>query len=116
MYTFENPDPMSPVARVVPFDIGEADPNERRSRAVLAYRALAVGAVMQLVDSQDPIDLYSALHAVAPGDFSWLYLEHGPGSWTVKVQKLGRIYSAGECCGVCGGGKPKSTNPTRSNP
>ena len=64
----------------------------------------------------DPKDLYSALHAIAPGDFSWLYVERGPGVWRVAVRKLSRIYSAGECCGVCGGDHPITMNPIRSNP
>lgn len=70
-----------------------------------AYRELAVGGVLHLLDARDPIDLYRALHAIAPADFSWLYRSRGSDEWCVSVQKLGRIYSAGECCGVCGGGK-----------
>ena len=108
-------DAMSPLSQVTRVDVRGFDQSARRSMAVLAYRRLPVGESMELVDGHNPVDLYSALHGLAPGDFSWLYLTRGPAVWTVAVQKLGRLYSAGECCGVCGGGTPQATNPTRSN-
>jgi uncharacterized protein (DUF2249 family) len=107
---------MSTLPRVSRVDIRDVDIGERRATAVMAYRRLDVGDAMEVLDGADPIDLYSALHAIAPGDFSWLYRERGPGVWCVNVRKLSRIYSAGECCGMCGGGHPKANNPTRSNP
>jgi uncharacterized protein (DUF2249 family) len=70
---------------------------------------------MELVDGQDPVDLYASLNTIAPGDFSWLYVQRGPDAWRVGVRKLSRIYSAGECCGACGGGNPHSVQ-NRSNP
>jgi uncharacterized protein (DUF2249 family) len=107
---------MNAIPRVARVDVRGVDTSERRSTALLAYRRLAVGETLEVLDGADPIDLYSALHAIAPGDFSWLYLERGPGVWCVAVRKLSRIYSAGECCGVCGGDHPITMNPIRSNP
>lgn len=86
-------------------DVRALAPEARHSTALAAYRALAVGGTLHLLDASDPIDLYRALHAIAPADFSWLYRSRGPDDWCVSVRKLGRIYSAGECCGVCGGGR-----------
>jgi uncharacterized protein (DUF2249 family) len=106
---------MTSVSQVSRVDVTGTGPDERRSTALLAYRRLSVGDAMELVDAKDPVDLYSALNAIASGDFSWLYLERGPGAWCVSVRKLSRIYSAGECCGVCGGGSPHSVQ-NRSNP
>jgi uncharacterized protein (DUF2249 family) len=106
---------MTPVSRTSRVDVRGIGLEERLGTAVLAYRRLAVGDTMELVDGKDPIDLYNSLHNVAPGDFSWLYLERGPGAWRVSVLKLSRIYSAGECCGVCGGGSAHSVQ-NRSNP
>jgi len=106
---------MTPVSSISRVDVRGTGVQERRSAALLAYRRLTVGDTMELVDGNDPIDVYSSLHNIAPGDFSWLYLERGPGAWRVSVRKLGRIYSAGECCGACGGGNTHSVQ-NRSNP
>lgn len=106
---------MTSVSQVSRVDVRGIGLDERRSTALLAYRRLSVGDTMELVDGADPVDLYGSLHTIAPGDFSWLYLEREPGAWRVSVRKLGRIYSAGECCGVCGGGSPLSVQ-NRSNP
>jgi uncharacterized protein (DUF2249 family) len=106
---------MTPASRTSRVDVRASGLDERRSTALLAYRRLTVGDTMELVADQDPVDLYSSLHDIAPGDFSWLYVERGPAAWRVSVRKLSRIYSAGECCGVCGGGSPHSVQ-NRSNP
>ena len=108
-------DTTAPIARMSRVDIRDLAADERRSTALLAYRKLVVGDTMEIVDGRDPADLYGTLQAIAPGDFSWLYIERGPAVWRVSVRKLSRIYSAGECCGVCGGGNP-SMNANRSNP
>ena len=97
---------MTSVSSISRVDVRGTALDERRSAALLAYRRLTVGDTMELVDGKDPVDLYSALNAIAASDFSWLYVERGPGAWRVRVRKLSRIYSAGECCGVCGGGSP----------
>ena len=107
---------MSPITRTSQVDVRGVALDERRSSVLLSYRRLAVGDTMELADVLDPVDLYSELNAIASGDFSWLYLERGPGVWRVSVRKLSRIYSAGECCGVCGGGKPIASIPSRSIP
>jgi uncharacterized protein (DUF2249 family) len=106
---------MTPVSQVSRVDVRGAGLDERSSTMLLAYRRLTVGDTMELVDGQDPVDLYSSLQTIAQGDFSWLYLERGPGAWRVSVRKLSRVYSAGECCGMCGGG---SAHPVQngSNP
>ena len=106
---------MTSVSQVSRVDVRAAGLDERRSTALSAYRRLSVGDTMELVDGKDPVDPYSSLHTIAPGDFSWLYLERAPGAWRVSVRKLSRIYSAGECCGVCGGGNTHSVQ-NRSNP
>jgi uncharacterized protein (DUF2249 family) len=103
------------IVRMSRVDVRDVDPDQRVGTTLLAYRRLGVGDTMEIIDGRDPTDLYGTLQALAPGDFSWLYLERGPLAWCVKVRKLSRIYSAGECCGVCGGGKPLM-NEDRSNP
>jgi uncharacterized protein (DUF2249 family) len=107
---------MTPLSRICRVDVRGTELADRRSNALLAYRRLLVGDQMEVVDGKDPTDLFSALQDLAPSDFSWLYQERGPDVWRVSVQKLGKIYSAGECCGVCGGASPSSANRVRSNP
>jgi uncharacterized protein (DUF2249 family) len=42
---------------------------------------------------------------VAPGAFSWTYLQFGPDSWQVRIHKLAPAHGGGGgCCGHCGGG------------
>jgi uncharacterized protein (DUF2249 family) len=78
-------------------------PSERCTTVSAAFKTLALGAVLEIVNDNDPKPLYRQLQADAPGNFSWVYLENGPDVWRVSITKLSRTYSAGECCGSCGG-------------
>jgi uncharacterized protein (DUF2249 family) len=98
-------------------DLREGDGDQRLPTALAAYRRLGVGAAMELIDGRDPTDLYSSLQSIAPGDFEWLYQRRGPQAWHVSVRKLSRLYSAGDCCGMCLDRQiPVQANPFRSIP
>jgi len=85
-------------------DVREIPPRERYAAVFAAFRALAFGDALEVVNDHDPKPLYHQFQAEAPGNFSWLSAQSGPDVWRVSIQKLGRSHAAGECCGVCGGG------------
>ncbi len=74
----------------------------RHAAIIAAFRALRPADALELVVDHDPKPLYRLFQVEASGNFSWVYAQRGPEIWRVRVQKLGRSYSAGECCGVCG--------------
>ncbi len=89
----------------------------RHAAILTAFRVLRPADALELVIDHDPKPLYRLFQAEAPGDFAWLYGQRGPEIWRVRVQKLGRSYSAGECCGVCGGQSDfRTTTPAGGNP
>lgn len=85
-------------------DVRDITSRERESSIFAAFRALDVGDAVAIVSDNDPKALYFAFQTQAPGNFSWLYVQNGPDVWRVNIHKLARSYSAGECCGACGGG------------
>jgi uncharacterized protein (DUF2249 family) len=89
----------------------------RHAAILAAFRALRPADALELVVDHDPTPLYRLFQVEAPGNFAWVYAQRGPEIWRVRVQKLGRSYSAGECCGVCGGQSDfHTTTPSRSTP
>ncbi|MGI8449146.1 MAG: DUF2249 domain-containing protein, partial [Streptosporangiaceae bacterium] len=50
-----------------------------------AYRALRTGAGFVLVNDHDPLPLRYQFEAQYPGQFTWDYLEAGPGAWRVRI-------------------------------
>jgi uncharacterized protein (DUF2249 family) len=86
-------------------DLRNLAPQDRHARAFAAFDALRLGDACELVNDHDPQSLYHQFRTRSPGNFAWHYLESGPDAWRVSVRKLGRAHGAGECCGVCGGGR-----------
>lgn len=82
-------------------DMREVAPRERHAAILEAFRFLALGDALEVVDDNDLKPLYHHFQAEAPGDFSWVCLAGGPPVWRVNIRKLGRAHGAGECCGVC---------------
>ena len=79
-------------------------PRERHATIFARFRALDVGAEMQIVNDHDPRPLYRQFQIESPGNFSWVYEQNGPELWRVAIRKLARAHGAGDCCGHCGGG------------
>jgi uncharacterized protein (DUF2249 family) len=86
-------------------DLRSLVPQDRHARVFAAFDALRLGDAFELVNDHDPLPLYHQFRGRSPGNFAWHYLESGPGTWRVSIRKLGRAHGAGECCGVCGGGR-----------
>jgi uncharacterized protein (DUF2249 family) len=101
MTTLFPPAPQRAVATRL--DLRGAAPSQRDAAAIAAFRALTLGASLDIVDDHDPQPLFLQFQREAPGNFSWLYREFGPDAWRVEVRKLSRSHGSGECCGACGG-------------
>jgi uncharacterized protein (DUF2249 family) len=86
-------------------DLRGLAPHERHPHVFAAFDALRLGDAFELVNDHDPQPLYHQMRTRAPGNFAWHTLQVGPDTWRVSIQKLGRAHGAGECCGVCGGGR-----------
>lgn len=86
-------------------DLRRLVPQDRPASAFAAFDALRLGDAFELVSDHDPQSLYHQFRARSPGNFAWHCLQNGPDIWRVGVRKLGRAHGAGECCGVCGGGR-----------
>ncbi|MCG3203183.1 MAG: hypothetical protein NFCOHLIN_03102 [Gammaproteobacteria bacterium] len=78
-------------------DVRTVAPPARHPLIFSTFDGLKAGETMELVNDHDPRPLYQQLLAERHGQFSWDYLEHGPGTWRVRIAKTGR-----ECCGHCG--------------
>jgi uncharacterized protein (DUF2249 family) len=85
-------------------DVRDIAPRERHPTLFSAFRALAVGDLLEIVNDHDPKPLHQQFQAEAPGSFSWDYLQSGPALWRVSIKKLTQSRAAGGCCGSCGGG------------
>ncbi|MEZ4411362.1 MAG: DUF2249 domain-containing protein [Gemmatimonadales bacterium] len=73
---------------LVTLDIRPVEPKDRFDRIMTAYEALAEGATLDLTVDHDPKCMYYALKATRGDDaFAFDYLENGPETWRVRVQK-----------------------------
>jgi uncharacterized protein (DUF2249 family) len=84
-------------------DVRRVVPRDRHPLIFSTFRALGVGEAMELVNDHDPKPLYFQFNAEAPGQFTWDYLERGPETWRVRIERLAMSHGAGQCCGHCGG-------------
>ncbi|WP_161602723.1 DUF2249 domain-containing protein [Thermomonospora catenispora] len=63
-----------------------AVPHARRhERIFAAFRALAPGAALVLVNDHDPAPLRHQFAERFPGEYTWEYLEEGPQEWRVRI-------------------------------
>lgn len=96
----------TPTAATTTVDVRLIDPRDRHSTVFDTFRALAVGASLDVLSDHDPRPLRYQLDRIAPGAFSWTYLQFGPDDWQVRIHKLAPAHGGGGggCCGHCGGG------------
>ena len=95
----------SPAAAVI--DVRSIPPRDRHPRIFATFRALELGAALDLVNDHDPAPLRAQFERQSPGQFGWNYLERGPAVWRVRITRLGAAPAGeGDCCGgcTCGGG------------
>jgi len=95
---------MTTTATLISVDARSIAPPNRHPSIFLAFRNLAAGEAMELINDHDPRPLFYQFQAEAPGQFSWDYLERGPETWRVRISRIAKTHGNGSCCGSCGGG------------
>ena len=70
-------------------DVRELAPARRHQVIFTAYAALRPAAGFVLVNDHDPKPLRYQLAAEHAGEFTWDYLEAGPGVWRVRIGRVG---------------------------
>jgi uncharacterized protein (DUF2249 family) len=85
-------------------DVREIAPRERHARIFASLSELDVNDSLEIVVDHDPRPLYLHLSQDRPGQFGWEYLERGPATWRVLIERVARTHGSGSCCGSCGGG------------
>ena len=58
---------------------------QRHDAIFTAYRALQPGRGFVLVNDHDPLPLRYQFEARHHGEFTWDYVEAGPGTWRVRI-------------------------------
>jgi uncharacterized protein (DUF2249 family) len=90
------------IAPAATLDVRTIAPRERHPRIFSTFRALPLGAALELVNDHDPAPLRGQFELQAPGQFAWTYLERGPAVWRVRISREGAAtVSDGSCCGGC---------------
>lgn len=84
-------------------DVRQLAAGEREPLIFSAFKQLATGQSMELVNDQDQKPLHEQFQAELAGKFVWEYLEQGPATWRAAVTKLPSGCGTGQCCGGCGG-------------
>lgn len=86
-------------------DVRSLEPRLRHSTIFAAFDALELGQALQIVNDHDPRPLYFQLQSRSPESFTWQYLESGPQTWRVAIERTKAAGQSGSgCCGGCGGG------------
>ena len=68
-------------------DVRTLIPRERHPRIFNTWESLNPGTAMLLVNDHDPVPLYYQFAAEHRGAFHWEYLEQGPETWRVRINK-----------------------------
>jgi uncharacterized protein (DUF2249 family) len=87
----------------VRIDVQSLPPHERHSTIFATFDQLATGQALELVNNHDPRPLFAQFQNHVPGQFDWTYLEQGPRTWRVAIQRI-RAGSASDGAGSCCGG------------
>jgi uncharacterized protein (DUF2249 family) len=94
---------MTATATATCLDVRVLPCEQRRELIFSTFDGLAPGAAMQIVNDHDIRPLRGVFEQLAPGAFSWDYVQQGPDLWRVAITKLKAAQTGGQCCGSCGG-------------
>lgn len=68
-------------------DVRTVPPRERHPLIFKTFEGLNRGEAFELVNDHDPKPLYYQFQAEKGSTFGWTYLEQGPQTWRVRVEK-----------------------------
>lgn len=87
------------------FDVRSFEPRFRHALIFSMFEGLVAGEAFVLVNDHDPVPLRRQFESLSLPNLDWQYLERGPGTWRVRIEKKGAESQGGGsgCCGICGG-------------
>lgn len=68
-------------------DVRTIIPRERHPLIFQTFDDLQAGQAFELVNDHDPKPLFYQFQAERPGAVDWKYLEEGPETWRVRIEK-----------------------------
>jgi uncharacterized protein (DUF2249 family) len=71
-----------------PIDMPTVPPQKRHPLIFERFDALAVGESFDLLNDHDPAPMYYRFERTRSGQFAWSYLETGPTSWRVRIERV----------------------------
>lgn len=71
----------------VELDVRVIPPREKHPTIFNTFDSLTSGQSLLLVNDHDPRPLRYQLSAERPGTFEWTYLEQGPETWRVRIDR-----------------------------
>lgn len=89
-------------------DLRTIAPRDRHALVFARFDVLQPGQALELVNDHDPQPLRVQFEDRAFGRYDWHYVETGPASWRVRIDKCGAnptsdvgdsCCSGGACCG-----------------
>lgn len=80
-------------------DLRQIAPPQRHALIFSTFEALLPGQSLELVNDHNPQPLNEQFQMRSPGQFSWSFLEQGPGVWRVQIGKNAKAPGGGGCCG-----------------
>jgi uncharacterized protein (DUF2249 family) len=77
-----------PIAPTV-IDVATLPPGGCRATIEGTFEALRRGEALEVVVGHDPLPLRRRFDVERPGQSLWTYLEAGPVTWRVRVERIG---------------------------
>lgn len=68
-------------------DVRIIEPRDKHRVIFETFFALNSGEKMEIINDHDPRPLHYQLIAENDGEFGWEYLEEGPETWRVSIEK-----------------------------
>ena len=69
-------------------DVREIPKGQRHPLIIDTYEDLGPGESMRLIVDHDPVPLRTQMARRFGDELSWVYVEQGPPTWQVEVQRL----------------------------
>lgn len=77
-----------PQLDTVVIDVASLPPGSCRQTIEDTFESLPPGAALEIVVGHDPAPLRQRFALTRPGASTWTYLEAGPTTWRVRVERL----------------------------
>jgi len=72
----------------VELDVRVIPPREKHPTIFSTFDSLSSGQSLLLINDHDPRPLRYQLSAERPGTFEWTYVEQGPETWRVRIDRM----------------------------